>query len=762
MKKYLGIGFLAAVISTSAFGFEPFVIKDIRLEGLQRISAGTIFNYLPVKVGDEIDSKLSAQAIRALYQTGFFKDVRLEQEGDALVVFVAERPAIADVIISGNSAVPTEQLEDSLKQIGLTRGKVLDRSLLDKIKQELERQYYSLGKYGVKVETETSPLERNRTKVSIKIAEGEDAKVYEINIVGNKIFPDERLLNRMQLGKMSFFSGRKQYSKQLLSADLETIKSYYLDRGYINFNINSTQVSLTPDKHDVYVTVNVTEGEQYTVRNIKLAGDLIVPEQELRDMISLEAGDVFSRKQAVESTKRISDRLSEEGYAFANVNIVPDIDKDTLTVGVTLFVDPGKRVYVRRVNVSGNNKTKDEVIRREFRQLEGDWMSSKQVSQSRSRLDRLGYFESVSVETPAVPGTNDQVDINYAVKEQPTGNLSAGIGYSDTQGILINLGVSQENFLGTGKRVALNLDNSQVTQNYSFSYTNPYHTIEGISRGFRVYYRAVDALEANISNFTTDSYGLSLNYGFPLGETTSARLSLGFENTELLLADESAGVSQDIYDFVFTEGNGNVYDDFPFSASWVRDTRNRRLMANKGSLTTMGMQATIPGSDLEYYKINFRHLHYIPLGKVTALSLNTSLGYGDGYGDTSRLPPFKNYFAGGSRTVRGYDSNSLGPRDEVTNDPIGGDRMILGNVELILPNPLETEEGSGSTRLSAFVDFGNVYRDKVELSELRASTGLSLLWLSPVGALTFSYAIPINDQEGDELQAFQFTLGSAF
>ena len=760
MNKYLGMGFLAAAVSTSAYGFEPFVIKDIRLEGLQRISAGTVFNYLPVKIGDKINNELSSQAIRTLYKTGFFKDVRLEQEGNALVVFVAERPAIADVSITGNSEIPTEQLEDSLKQIGLTRGKVLDRSLLDKIEQELERQYYSLGKYGVKIDTETSPLERNRVKVSINIAEGGDAKVYAINIVGNEIFTDERLLGRTQLGGISFLGGRKQYSKQLLGADLETIKSFYLDRGYINFNIDSTQVSLTPDKQDVYVTVNITEGEQYKVRNIKLAGDLIVPENELIDMVSLKEGDVFSRKLAVESTKRISDRLSEDGYAFANVNIVPDVDKDTLTVGITLFIDPGKRVYVRRVNVSGNSKTKDEVIRREFRQFEGDWMSSKQVSLSRSRLDRTGYFESVSVETPAVPGTSDQVDINYAVKEQPTGNLSAGVGYSDTQGVLLNLGVTQENFLGTGKRVGVNIDNSQVTKNYSVSYTNPYHTLEGISRGFRVYYRAVDALEANISNFTTDSYGASLNYGFPLGETTSARMSLGFENTELLLADDTQGISADIKEFV--EENGNIYDDFPISATYVDDSRNKRLMATSGSLMTLGTQATIPGSDLEYYKLNFRYLHYIPLGKVTALSLNTSLGYGDGYGDTSRLPPFKNYFAGGVRTVRGYDANSLGPRDTVTGDPIGGDRMIIGNVELILPNPLETEEGSGSTRVSAFFDFGNVYRNKVELSELRASTGLSLLWLSPVGALTFSYAFPINDQEGDELQAFQFTLGSAF
>ena len=545
MKKYLGMTLLVMAASAPAYGFESFVIKDIRLEGLQRISAGAVFNYLPIKVGDTITDELSSQAIRSLYKTGFFKDVRLEQDGDVLVVFVAERPAIADVSISGNSEIPTEQLEDSLKQIGLTRGKVLDRALLDKIEQELERQYYSLGKYGVKIDTETSPLERNRVKVSINIAEGKDAKVYAVNIVGNEIFSDELLRARTQLGGVSFFGGRKQYSKQLLSADLETIKSYYLDRGYINFNIDSTQVSLTPDKQDVYVTINITEGEQYTVRSVKLAGDLIVPEKELKKMISLKEGDVFSRKEAVESTKRISDRLSDNGYAFANVNIVPDVDKDSRTVGITLFVDPGKRVYVRRINVSGNSKTKDEVIRRELRQFEGDWMSTKQVSLSRTRLDRTGYFEEVSVETPAVPGTSDQVDINYAVKEQPTGNLSAGIGYSDTQGVLLNLGISQENFLGTGKRVAVNIDNSQVTQNYSFSYTNPYHTIEGISRGFRVYYRAVDALEANISNYTTDSYGVNLNYGFPLGETTTARMSVGFENTELLLADETAGISQD-------------------------------------------------------------------------------------------------------------------------------------------------------------------------------------------------------------------------
>ena len=759
MKRLFGITFFASMVTQPVFAFTPFVVNDIRLEGLQRISVGAVFNYLPVQVGDEINNELSAKAIRALYKTGFFKDVRLEQDGETLVVFVAERPAISDITFTGNDQITSEQLSESLKQIGLSKGKVLDRSLLDKVKLELQRQYYSLGKYGVTIESNTTPLERNRIKVEIKISEGDDAKVYSVNIIGNKVFPESKLVSRLQLADISMFTGRNQYSKQLLGADLELLKSYYLDRGYINFNIDSTQVSLTPDKQDVYVTVNISEGDKFTVRSVKLAGELIYTEEELLPLISLSEGDVFSRKETVDTTKRISDKLAEKGYAFANVNIVPDIDKDTRTVGLTLFVDPGRRVYVRRINISGNSKTKDRVIRREFRQMEGDWMSTKSVSQSRTRLDRTGYFEQVNVETPSVAGTSDQVDINYSVTERPTGNLTAGLGYSDTQGLLFNFGVTQENFIGTGKRVGLNVDNSQVTKKISVNYFDPYFTIDGLSQGYSVFYTNVDAQEANISNYTFDSYGANIVHAIPLSEIDRVSATVGYEHTELQLGSDQ--VSQDILDFVAE--NGSVYDTFPLQASWTRDSRNKRILANSGALTTLGTEVTLPGGNLSYYKVNARHLQYFPVGKITTLSTNLTLGYGGSYGDTSRLPPYKNYFAGGSRTVRGFESNSLGPRDEKFPDQsIGGQKQFIGNVELIIPNPLVEDEGS--TRLAAFLDAGNVFGqdETVSLSELRYSVGLGLIWLSPVGAMRFSYAFPLNEKEGDKIQAFQFTLGSAF
>jgi outer membrane protein insertion porin family len=759
MKRLFGITFLASIVTQPVFAFTPFVVNEIRLEGLQRISVGAVFNYLPVQVGDEINKELSAKAIRALYKTGFFKDVRLEQDGETLVVFVAERPAISEITFTGNDQITSDQLTESLKQIGLSKGKVLDRSLLDKVKLELQRQYYSLGKYGVTIESKTTPLERNRIKVEIEISEGDDAKVYSVNIIGNKVFPESKLISRLQLADISMFTGRNQYSKQLLAADLELLKSYYLDRGYINFNIDSTQVSLTPDKQDVYVTVNISEGDKFTVRSVKLAGELIYTEEELLPLISLSEGDVFSRKETVDTTKRISDKLAEKGYAFANVNIVPDIDKDTRTVGLTLFVDPGRRVYVRRINISGNAKTKDRVIRREFRQMEGDWMSTKSVSQSRTRLDRTGYFEQVNVETPSVAGTSDQVDINYSVTERPTGNLTAGLGYSDTQGLLFNFGVTQENFLGTGKRIGLNIDNSQVTKKISVNYFDPYFTIDGLSQGYSVFYTNVDAAEANISNYTFDSYGANIVHAIPLSEIDRESATVGYEHTELEIGNDQ--VSQDILDVVAE--NGSVYDTFPLKATWTRDSRNKRILANSGALTTVGTEVTLPGGNLSYYKVNVRHLQYFPIGKFTTLSTNLTLGYGDSYGDTSRLPPYKNYFAGGSRTIRGFESNSLGPRDEKFPDQsIGGQKQFIGNVELIIPNPLVEDEGS--TRLAAFLDAGNVFAqyETVSLSELRYSVGLGLIWLSPVGAMRFSYAVPLNEQEGDKIQAFQFTLGSAF
>lgn len=759
MKKKLGsLAFIYSLATLPAHAFEPFKVEDIRLEGLQRISLGAVFNYLPVKVGDEFNRKLSKQAIRALYKTGFFKDVRLEREGNILVVFVAERPAISDITIEGNSDIPTEQLEDIFKQIGLAKGKVFDRSVLDTIEQELSRQYNSLGKYAAKVETETLPLERNRVGIKIKISEGDAAEIYTINIVGNKHFTDAELLDRLQLADIGLFGGHEQYSKQQLAGDLEKLKSYYQDRGFINFDINSTQVSLTPDKRDVYVTINIKEGKQYSVSDISLAGDRIISDKEIFELLSLKAGDIFSRKEVSESRSRISDRLAEEGYAFANVNIIPELDKKERTVKLTVFIDPGKRIYVRRINVIGNTRTRDEVVRRELRQMEGDWLSSKNVSISRQRLDRLGYFEQVNVETPSVPGSNDQVDVNYTLTERPTGNLSAGIGYSDTNGALVNFSVTEENFLGTGKRLGISIDNSSVTKSYNFNYTNPYYTPDGVSRGFSVYFKEVDAEEADLSSFTSNSKGLTMNFGIPLTEVTSARFGVGVDNTEIILG--SIDVSQDMLDFV--NENGNVYDTYKLTGSWNRDTRNRRIMADRGTMTSISTEIAAPGGDIEFYKLNFRHLHYIPISKNTTLSLNANLGYGSGYGETTELPPFERYYAGGTRSVRGYDGSSLGPKDPITNDPVGGDVKIVANAELILPSPFDEE--SKSTRLALFLDGGYVYpsSDEIDLGEMRYSAGVGLLWITPVGAMRFSYAFPVNDKEGDETQNFQFSLGSPF
>lgn len=758
MKKIFLVLFLCYVLVTPAYAFDPFTVRDIRLEGLQRISIGTVFNYLPIKVGDKLDDSLASKAISDLYKTGFFKDVRLERDGDVLVVFVAERPAIASISVTGNSDIPKEQLNDALKQIGLTEGRVFDRSMLERIEQELRRQYYSLGKYAVSIKTTVTPLERNRVDIKIKIAEGDAAKIHRVNIVGNHAFSEDELRDLLKLSQVSFFTGHSKYSKQQLAGDLETLRSYYLDRGYINFNIDSTQVSLTPDKEDVYVTINVSEGEKYTVSSVKLAGKLILPKAQVEKLISIKAGDVFSRKEVTGSSKAISDKLGEEGYAFANVNAVPEIDKKNRTVALTFFVDPGRRVYVRRINITGNTTTRDEVIRREMRQMEAGAMSTEKVARSRTRLDRLGYFDKVSVETPVVPGTNDEVDVNYHVSERPTGSLQAGVGFSDSQGLLLNFSVTQDNFLGTGKRVGVNIDNSQVTKVYSVNYTNPYYTLDGVSRGFRLYSRKVDASQADLTSYTTNSYGGSVNYGIPMSENDTVHLGLGYENTELLTGTQTA---QQILDFVAQ--NGSRYNLYKLTSSWSHDTRNRAIFADRGSLSQVSAEVAAPGSDIEYYKLSYMQHSYIPLSKRITLSLQAQLGYGDGFGNTLQLPPFENYYAGGSSSVRGYKSNSLGPRDPVTNLPIGANARIVGNMELIFPNPFA--KNNNSVRFSTFVDAGNVYDTStqgIDLKDLRYSAGVSAIWLTPVGALRFSLAAPLNAKPGDDKQPFQFTLGSPF
>jgi outer membrane protein insertion porin family len=750
---------LGMALCSSAHAFEPFEVQDIRIEGLQRISPGTVFNYLPVKVGDQFTELESERAIRALFKSGYFKNIRLEREGAVLVVQVTERPAISSIKIQGNEDIETEPLLDSLKDVGLAEGNVFNRSLLEKVEQELERQYFARGKYGVKIETTVTPLERNRVGILIDVSEGVVARIRQINIVGNEVFEDEALLDEFELGKtgfLSFYTKNDQYSKQKLAADLETLRSYYQDRGYINFNIESTQVSITPDKKDIYITISVSEGDQYRVSDIKLSGDLVVPAEELFPEFRINAGDVFSRKRVTETVTRISDRLGNQGYAFANVNTVPDVNEETREVSLTFFVDPGKRVYVRRINFAGNTKTRDEVLRQEMRQMEGGWFSAQKVERSRTRLQRLGYFEEVNVETPAVPGTADQVDVNFSVAEQPSGSISVGVGFSQTSGFLVNGSISQENFLGTGRRVSASINNSSVNRVYSFSYNNPYYTVDGVSRGFGAFYRETDAEEANIADYSTDTYGANVTYGFPISEYNSFRF--GFDVDSLNL-DVSPFASQEITDFV--DEHGDSFKSVGTSASITHDTRNRRIFPSQGGVQRLSAEAKIPGSQLEYYKVTGKLEQFVPLTRLVVLAADLDLGYGDGYGEYSALPFFENFYAGGVRSVRGFEDNSLGPRDS-DGDPLGGSFRTVGSLQLVFPPPFLTE--TNSVRLSTFFDIGNVFpgADDFSADELRMSVGLAGTWLSPIGPLAVSLAKPLNAKSGDDTQEFQFSLGAGF
>ncbi len=759
-KKLLHVMWLSAALMSGAWALEPFVVKDIRVEGLQRISAGTVFNYLPLKVGDTLDETRSQEAIRALFKTGFFKDVRLERDGEVLVVTVDERPAIASIKFFGNKDIETETLTTALKGQGLAEGEVFDRALLDKVEQELKRQYFSRGKYAVQVTTTATPLERNRMAITIDISEGRAARIKEINIVGNQAFRDKDLLDEFQLSTptlISFYTDSDQYSKQKLSADLEMLRSFYLDRGYINFNIDSTQVSITPDKQDIYITINVTEGDVFTVKEAKVAGETVVPEEDLAKLIGMEKGGVFSRKSATETSARITERLGEEGYAFANVNIIPDIDPTGKQVALTFFVDPGKRVYVRRINFVGNTKTRDEVLRREMRQLEGGWISTEKVKRSRARLEKLGYFEEVNVETPAVPGTTDQVDANFTVVEKPSGNLLAGIGFSQSQGIILNASVNQENFFGSGKRVSFAFNNSSVNTIYSFGYTNPYYTLDGVSRGFSLYSRTTDAGNASIASFTTDTRGGFVNFGIPVSEFDSVQLGLGYENLAI-----KRGLNTPVEFGDFLDANGTSFDTIKLTAGWARDTRDRAVFAREGVLQIFSAELGVPGGNLQYYKASYRHQWLYPLGKRWGISLNGDVGYGDSYGDTTELPFFENFYSGGPRSVRGFKENSLGPRSGTTDRPLGGNMRMVGNAELIFPTPFAKD--IKSVRLSGFLDAGGVFSNQAgyDSGEFRYSTGIAGQWLSPLGALTVSVAIPLNAKDTDEKQVFQFTFGAPF
>jgi outer membrane protein insertion porin family len=758
-------GFLLQVVlsglllSGVAQAFQPFTVEDIRVEGLQRIAAGTVFNYLPVKVGQAMDVADSEAAISALFKTGFFNDVYLEQEGNILVVYVTERAAISSIEIEGNQDLDNEALLDGLEEIGLAEGRVFDRSLLEKVEQELSRQYFSRGKYAVKIKTTVTPLDRNRVGILIDISEGRAARIKQINIIGNEVFPDQELLERFSLTTPTIFSRftkSDQYSKQTLSADLEILRTYYLDRGYLKFQITSTQVSITPDKKDIYITVNIVEGEQYKIKVVTLSGDLVVPEEELFPLIDINPGDVFSRKRVTETVDKISSRLGNQGYAFANVNTVPELDDENHEVALGFFVDPGHRVYVRRINLAGNTSTRDEVLRRELRQMEGGWFSAENVDRSRARISRLGFFEDVNVETQTVPGTTDQLDVNYSVKETSSGSVTAGLGFSQSSGLLFNASVSQNNFLGSGKRVSFTFNNSEYSETYSFAYTNPYWTVDGVSRGFGAFFRKTDADEANLSDYSTDTRGVDVNFGIPINETDRYRFSLGYQGLDL-----KSNIFSPIEVTSFVAKHGDSYDDVVFNASWSHDSRNRSVFTDSGNTQSLSLEVTAPGSGLEYYKLNYEQQMFVPLTRELTLSLKARLGYGDGYGDYDELPFFENFYAGGVRSVRGFRDNTLGPKD-LGGDPLGGAFMTVFNAEVFFPVPF-LDDSSGM-RLSTFLDVGNVFAnyDNFDAGDLRYSVGLAGLWISPLGPLSVSVALPLNEEDDDDVQNFQFTVGSFF
>ncbi len=757
MNKLLKI--IALLLLSASVFAESFIIKDIRVEGLQRISAGTVFNFLSVKVGDEMSEKDAKSIIRSLYKSKYFSDVGVEEEEGVLVIKVSERPAVSSIEFVGNKDLESGELLKSLRQIGFSEGQVFEQAMLERVELELERQYFSRGKYGVIIESEVTPLPRNRVAVRITMAEGIVATIASINIIGNTSFEEDELLEdfKSTTGNiLSAFSKDNQYSRQKLSADLETLRSFYLDRGYVAFSVESTQVSITDDKKQMFITINISEGDRFKIKEVRLAGDLIVAEEELFDLVTIKKDAVFSRKEITRSTKSLTNRLGNDGYAFANVNSVPNIDYENKEVTLTFFVDPGRRAYVRRINIAGNSKTRDEVLRREFRQQEAAWISTDKVEQSRARVKRLGYFEDVNVETIPVPGTSDQVDLDFNVTEMASGSLSAGMGFSQTDGLIFNANIVQKNFLGSGKHINFGFNNSSVNTVYSFGYTNPFATVDGISQGFNAFFRQTDADAANIASFSTDNWGGDISFGIPISENNRIRLSLGYENTVLKLPESPIQTYQD-----FVDAEGTDFDTFTVSLGWSSDSRDSSVLPTRGRSQSLTAEVAIPGGSLQYYKIKYKHDWFTPITESLTLSLGGNIGYADGYGDTSALPFFKNFYAGGIRSVRGFQSNTLGVKEDT--QALGGNLLVTGGAEVIFPIPF-LKKTLRSFRLSVFTDVGNVYADNedFEVDLLRYSAGISAIWISPFGAMTASIAKPFNEQDDDITESFQFSLGSTF
>lgn len=760
-----------ALCSGQALALDPFVVRDIRVEGIQRTEAGTVFSYLPVRVGETFTDEKGVTAIKALYATGFFKDVRIEAEGNVLVVMVEERPAIAGVDFSGIKEFDKEQLTKALKDIGLAESRIFDRALVDRAEQELKRQYLSRGLYGAKVVTTVTPIERNRVNVNFTVDEGETARIQQIAFVGNKVYSDKQLRDLIDLttpGWLTWYTKTDQYTKQKLTGDIESIKSHYLNNGYLEMQVESTQVSITPDKKSIYITININEGEKFNVSDIKLEGELLGREEELQSLVTLKKGEVYSGEKLAESVKKISERMGTFGYAFANVNANPEIDREKREVAFTVYIDPGKRVYVRRVNVAGNTVTRDEVVRREFRQFESSWYDGDKIRKSRDRVDRLGYFNEVTIETPEVPGTTDQVDVNVGVVEKPTGLLSLGAGFSSSEKVTMSASIHQANAFGSGKNVGLDLNTSKYNRTIALSHTDPYITDDGISRSFEVYYRTSRPPQVNSGDYRVVSAGANVQFGVPFTDVDTVYFGAGFERTTVDVVRVGPTTSPRLYrDYVNAfAGPGQdsaTTNNFPLTVAWQRDSRDSVLTPSTGEFQRANFELGL-FADLRYYRAVYQYQKYQPIFKTLTLALNGEVGYGNGLGGRP-FPVFKNFYAGGIGSVRGFEGSSLGDRDLPTplnpqGDAMGGSKRLVGNVELQFPFP-----GSGrdrSLRWFTFVDGGNVFNSKIKFDELRYSAGIGLSWISPIGPLKISYGKPLNSKPGDLIQNFQFQLGTGF
>jgi outer membrane protein insertion porin family len=808
MKRIAALILLAS-LSANAFAFDPFVVSDIRIDGLSRISAGTVYNYLPINKGDQLTNDGAQRAIRALYRTKFFSDVEFDREGSILVIKVVERPSIAKLTLRGNKDIKTDDLKKGLKEIGLTEGETFDRLALDNVQQELIRQYYNRGKYNVSVDPHVTRLDRNRVAVEIEIREGKAAKIKELNILGNHAFTDKQIRDGFESDTtnwMSWYSKDDQYSREKLSGDLEKLQSYYMDRGYADFGVDSTQVAIAPDKRAMYIDASIKEGEIYKVADVKLLGDLILPEKTMRQLVFVKAGETFNRAAVEASTKAIKAVLANIGYAYAKVTPIPKLDKEKRTVDLTLYVEPGQRVYVRRVVFQGNTRTEDGVLRREMRQLEGSWYSQAAIDRSKVRLQRLGYFKTVDVDKKLVPGTQDKVDVTVKVEEQSAGSMQFGIGYSQYSGIILNASVSQNNLFGSGDSFSISGERSSYYTRLGLNYYNPYLTDSGIGIGYSASYSKTDYGNTDFANYATSAKSFSTYLGIPISETDGLRVGLGISSNKVNLFQGYSPLV--LIDYQNEIGNKTIHT-WTGTLGWNHDTRNGYWAPTRGGLLSASTDVALPGSTVQYWKLTTEANHYWPIGKGFVLYLDGQVGYGKTYGKNGisddaydalaaaskadnpsqshiitdmrqDLPFWQNYYAGGVRDVRGFQDNTLGPRVCIDGSapnaggmcnngayyaqPIGGSFKVLGTAQVFLPLPFLKDVNTA--RVSWFMDVGNVYKDykSFDASELRASTGISLQWQAPIGPLIISLAVPFRSKDADRHyeERIQFTFGSQF